>query len=107
MTAEGACTNPEDMAIVNSIDVQGELGSFATQCIDFASFSLDPDCLIEKLLEKHDLTTECGMCFVDTAVCGADYCLTECMDQGQDCIDCSEEAGCVDALEECSGLQQQ
>ena len=105
-TAEGACTNPEDLAIVESIDIQDSLGEFAMQCVDISTFSLNPQCLIEKLLEKHDLSEECGMCFVDTAVCGADNCLTECMDQGQDCIDCSAEAGCVDALEECSGLQQ-
>ena len=105
--AIGACTNEADNAIVDSIDVQGVLNDNALACLDiFANPVLDADCLLEKLTEQTGLGSECAQCFVDTALCGAEFCQLECMDGGDDCIECSTEAGCTAELEACSGLQQ-
>jgi hypothetical protein len=103
---EGACTNDADFAIVTTIDVQGVLSANAIECFDLLSFSLDPECLLEKLTDETALSDTCAQCFVDTAICGAEFCQAECIDGGEDCLECSAEAGCTAELELCSGVSQ-
>ena len=86
-----------------SIDVQGVLQSLAMGCL--SGLSLDADCLLAGVTADTGLSDDCAMCFVDTAICGADNCLFECIDGGQDCIDCSTLAGCTAELEICTGLE--
>jgi len=102
---EGACTNPEDMAIIESpdIDVDDVAATCGTGCI------ADPnpvECTSTCLQEDIGLSEECADCFGGIVFCTIDHCLTQCMldPEGDPCRTCLADAGCIDDFQTCSGI---
>ena len=65
------------------------------------------DCIVDCTAEEYDLSDGCLSCYGDVVACGADLCLTVCIDAtSQACADCLD-TNCVPDFEICSGLQEE
>lgn len=111
MTAEGACTNADDMAIIESLDppnvtkdcLLGPCGLTNAECIK--------DCLINgndtatPPIEGTGLSSDCADCYVASGMCGASDCLVACAADANsaECRECLG-ANCLPPFYECSGI---
>jgi len=100
---EGACTNPEDLAVIEATDVPAFTQEAAMSC--FGGGGDMGACVLSALTEGTDISEECGTCYVDTVLCIVDNCISVCMaePEGDECTSCQEEF-CNAAFAECSGL---
>lgn len=100
---EGACTNAEDMAIIENTDVDEAALTCGTACV------ADPnpaECTSICLQDATGLSEGCADCFGGIIACTIEHCLAQCMsDPGSDpCQTCLADAGCTDDFQTCSGL---
>ena len=51
------------------------------------------------------LSDDCAACFGDIVDCGRIHCIQECADVSEECISCTERAGCNSQLASCTGFQ--
>ena len=103
---KGACTSPDDLAIVCAPDfVDGAFGC-GSRTIGRCESS-DAECIStissECLQEQHDMSADCGDCFGEATACV----LANCQDcvggvNSQECLVCRAEH-CNDDLYDCSG----
>jgi hypothetical protein len=96
---DGACTNPEDQAIVDSVDVE----KIAEECAKQNIFS--PDNSKKCIKEQTDLSDPCVDCFGGISECVMASCLASgCLDpESEACLKCVNEK-CLPKFEDCSGL---
>lgn len=109
--ATTACTNDEDIAALDSSFGGREV---ARECLvlDLTCVALTGDayesCIAQCLgLRIPDLSLDCGRCFAAATRCELDNaCTAACRFDicGETCRACTLEKGCLDALEDCTGL---
>ena len=104
--ADGLCTSPDDLAIVDSQDENFDIEKISKDCV-LANIFGDPDGEKAKqcIQDATDLSDGCTECFGEVALCGKDKCIGSCAldPDGDACSDCVA-ANCLPAFEECSGL---
>ena len=101
--SEGACTNPADLFVLQTIDVSGLVFDAGLACF----VSADPGgCAQEKIVVDTGLTEACVGCYVEMLLCVISQCMADCAppNEGSDaCSACSDEQ-CMPSFEPCSGL---
>jgi len=100
-----ACINDDDRAIIEGgeVDIQGEATTCGLGCIT------NPDpvgCSAPCVAEATGLSLECSTCYAFMIDCTIDNCLGVCAADpgGETCVACLEDAGCISALNECTGI---
>ena len=102
-TGGGACQNDQDCPLVRSGVARSSSQTCALDCLDEA----DPEmCTLLCVPDQTGLTTECSECYAALVGCAVEACPMECdtAPATEECIQCSDEAGCVDEFDPCSGL---
>ena len=96
----GACTNPADLAALQSADIATTISDCAMSCIMGGGDTCAKDCVIE----KTGLSDACAQCFGDIISCATSKCMFQCM--GGDTPECAScrETSCNPAFEECAGV---
>jgi|GEM_PF-6325755 len=99
----GACNNSADLAIIGSADVQGASRNCGFTCISNPNFR---QCVRDCLVDATHLSTECADCYAGIAECTKDHCMLQCATNPDSttCRQCLQDAGCIDAFLNCSGL---
>ena len=104
---EGACTNPQDAAI---IETPGDIIESAVEDCSFPCLMMptDPDlaaCMLPCVMEATGLSAACAACYSDQIACEID-CALECAlgATPEECAACKQEAGCDVAFEVCVGF---
>ena len=96
---DGACTNPEDQAIVDSVDVE----KIAEDCAKQNIFSTDN--AKKCIKEQTDLSDPCVDCFGGISECVMASCLASgCIDPDSEACKACVDEKCLPKFEECSGL---
>lgn len=102
----GSCMNADDGQILATEDVAGATSTIATSC--FLGGATEDDayvaCALEALITETELSEGCAGCFVDSALCAKNNCLTECLSDPVACEECRATNGCTASFYECSGL---
>ena len=102
---EGACTNIDDLAIIDGLGPQG-LEDAIKDCGTPCFFDGDKQgCIRACIVDDIGLSVPCADCYAASGACGMAYCVSECIDGGADCIECLELNGCQDDFTACSGLE--
>ncbi|MFT5432716.1 MAG: hypothetical protein ACI9OJ_003418, partial [Myxococcota bacterium] len=103
--SEGACTNEDDMALIDSLGPDG-MQDAITPCGSGCFFSADKEgCVTECINSDVGLSVGCAGCYGDVTACTMSNCAGPCIDGGDDCISCMQDAGCQDNFPACSGIQ--
>ena len=117
-TDGGACTGDTDMAFLEA-EQRDDGGQGYDVAVDAArdcgltclSAADSRECLIDCMIDEKgvDVSRDCAGCYGDTMTCTVQNCLAQCVvdSTSQECLDCQEEAGCVSAFYECTGLEEQ
>jgi len=102
--ADGACDNTDDLAIIDSEDVDGDAVSCGITCMSATDV---PACVSDCLQGDPGLSEGCADCYADRVECVATYCASDCiMDpHSAGCLSCQETSGCIDAFETCAGTE--
>lgn len=112
-SASAACANDFDIA---ALDASLEARELVRECLVFSFFAcrsaLNPEiyesCVTECVLDRVEgLSNDCGRCFGRASRCELENtCDTACVLNicSEGCLSCSRGAGCLDELEECTGL---
>jgi len=102
---EGACTNPEDMAAIPSIN---EATNYCGEVCPATAPNVLAGCYTDCLNEQTNVSAECVGCFGQYYGCMMQFgCLPICENDNDDpaCQTCLQESGCIASLAECTGLE--
>jgi hypothetical protein len=97
----GGCTNEDDIAIIESIDI----GIASSTCGASCALGNDPEgCTFTCLTDATGLSSECVDCHVGSVLCTVEACATPCTTPGNPECDACRESHCMQAFWDCSGL---
>ena len=102
--AGGACLNADDLATIETQDVQGVATTAGTECL----FAGDPAaCATEKIVDQTGLSEPCADCYSGVFVCSISNCLAQCVPPNEASLACQEcvAESCASVFTECSGLE--
>ncbi len=97
-----ACNNEGDLAILQTVDVEGQAGTCGLGCIT------DPNrvmCASDCVSNATGLSAGCSMCFAAAIECTITNCIGSCLDPAAPaCQQCQIDNGCRDVFTACSGV---
>jgi hypothetical protein len=100
----GACDNPADAAIIDNPDVDQDAitGECSRSCFTATAFA---ECVAQCVNEQVGLSEACSACYGQTAECGKNNCLMDCMGgESPECEACLD-TNCHPSFVECAGVE--
>ena len=110
--SKGACDNEADLGVIEGADpsvrdVARDCGK--GECAIFFGLGLEYESCVDRCVTDQvpDLSTGCTVCYGSSERCSHDsLCILRCRNDtcSTMCLDCMMLAGCIEELEECTGI---
>ncbi|HEX3776857.1 MAG TPA: hypothetical protein VHV51_20435 [Polyangiaceae bacterium] len=102
----GKCASKSDVASICSNDVNSAAETCGTSCFPMSG---DQDACVSQCLNSMVLpvlSDACVSCYVADVGCARTHCAVQCVGDasGKVCMSCRQDAGCIDAFYDCTGL---
>jgi len=99
----GACTNENDLALIESGAVAQEANRCGPGCVLNGT-----QCTVDCMTEAIDISESCAGCYAEMVSCSATNCAMSCFvdSEGEECRSCVEQ-NCGAPFEECTGIDSE
>ena len=99
----GACTNENDLALIESGAVAQEANRCGPGCVLNGT-----QCTVDCMTEAIDISESCAGCYAEMVSCSATNCAMSCFvdSEGEECRTCVEQ-NCGASFETCTGIDSE
>jgi hypothetical protein len=117
VVSDGACTEPSDLAVLETFDPMTDMMSMGMACSGAGQGGSEEEqdeavhtCFVDALTSEFGFSDGCSWCVADHMICVQEMCMSDCMGASMDaepapeCLDCIDTSGCKSEFTDCTGI---